>query len=182
MATGFHSAFLSPAPARQKPSWRSSPWTRSACPVRRDAPSHDRRSKWRIAGRGSRVGDRGSGIAGRGSRVGDRGSARRAFRAVRRRRGSGMGIPPKRRPANWKPKRGRPVVARNEADRCRSPGERSFAWLGQFRRLLIRWEPRFGVYRSCFAIGVLFLCVRRRCGACGRPCRLLRALPAPAEA
>jgi hypothetical protein len=36
--------------------------------------------------------------------------------------------------------------------------------LGNFRRLLIRWERLFSVYRSFFAVGVLFLCVRRLCG------------------
>jgi hypothetical protein len=33
--------------------------------------------------------------------------------------------------------------------------------LGNFRRLLIRWEHRFGVYHSFFAVAVMLLCVRR---------------------
>jgi transposase len=71
-----------------------------------------------------------------------------------------MCISPKRRPASWKPRRGRPIVARNEEYRCRFKVERSFAWLGNFRRLLIRWERLFGVYRSWFTFAVLVLCVR----------------------
>ena len=39
--------------------------------------------------------------------------------------------------------------------------ERSFAWLGNFRRLLIRWESFFALYRSFFAVAVMLLCMRR---------------------
>ena len=39
--------------------------------------------------------------------------------------------------------------------------EHSFAWLGDFRRLLIRWERPFSVYYSGFAFAVMLLCVRR---------------------
>jgi len=39
--------------------------------------------------------------------------------------------------------------------------ERSFAWLGNFRRLLIWWEYLVSVYHSFFAIGVLLLCLHR---------------------
>lgn len=39
--------------------------------------------------------------------------------------------------------------------------ERSFAWLGAFRRLLIRWERLFHLYRSFFAFAVMLLCVKR---------------------
>ena len=93
--------------------------------------------------------------------VADRAYDSSAFRATLRRRGIGMCIPPKRRPARWRPKRGRPVVARTEEYRCRYKVERSFAWLGNFRRLLIRWEHLFSVYRSFFAVTVMMLCVRR---------------------
>jgi transposase len=93
--------------------------------------------------------------------VADRAYDSSALRAALRIRGIGMCIPPKRRPAKWKPKRGRPIVARAEEYRCRYKVERSFAWLGNYRRLLIRWEHRFGVYRSFFAVAVMLLCVRR---------------------
>jgi hypothetical protein len=60
-----------------------------------------------------------------------------------------------------KAKRGRPVIARSEEYRCRYKVERSFAWLRNFRRLLIRWERLFSVYRSGFAFAIMLLCVRR---------------------
>lgn len=93
--------------------------------------------------------------------VADRGYDSSAFRAALRRRGIGMCIPPKRRPATWRAKRGRPVVTRKDDYRQRHKVERSFAWLGNFRRLLIRWERLFSVYRSGFAFAVTLLCVRR---------------------
>ena len=93
--------------------------------------------------------------------VADRAYDSSAFRRALRRRGIGMCIPPKRRPAKWRPKRGRPVLARKEDYRCRYRVERSFAWLGNFRRLLIRWEHLFEVYQSFFALAVMLLCVRR---------------------
>ena len=64
--------------------------------------------------------------------VADRGYDSRAFRRVLRGRGIRMCIPSKRRPATWKAKRGRPVVARNEDYRRRFTVERSFAELSQF--------------------------------------------------
>ncbi|HEY1391495.1 MAG TPA: IS5 family transposase [Ktedonobacterales bacterium] len=93
--------------------------------------------------------------------VADRAYDSSAFRRALRQRGIGMCIPPKRRPAEWRPKRGRPVVARKAEYRCRYKVERTFAWLGNFRRLLIRWEHHFDVYRSFFAVAILLLCVRR---------------------
>jgi transposase len=59
--------------------------------------------------------------------VADQGYDGLAFRALLRRRGVGMCIPPKRRPAKWRPERGRPVVARTEEYRHRFKVERSFA-------------------------------------------------------
>jgi transposase len=93
--------------------------------------------------------------------VADRGYDSRALRQALRRRGIRMCIPPKRRPPTWKAKRGRPVVARTGDYRLRYTVERSFAWLGNFRRLLIRWERMFVVYRSFFEVALLMLCVRR---------------------
>lgn len=93
--------------------------------------------------------------------VADRGYDSSAFREALRRRGIGMCIPPKRRPATWRAKRGRPVMARKVDYRQRYTVERSFAWLGNFRRLLIRWESFFALYRSFFAVAVMLLCVRR---------------------
>jgi len=39
--------------------------------------------------------------------------------------------------------------------------ERSFAWLGAFRRLLIRWERQYTIYQSFFTVALLLVCVRR---------------------
>lgn len=52
------------------------------------------------------------------------------------------------------------MLARREEYRQRYTVERSFAWLCNFRRLLIRWEHLFRVYRSGFAFAVMLLCVR----------------------
>ncbi len=93
--------------------------------------------------------------------VADRGYDTDAFRRALRRRGIRMCIPPKRRPRRWRAKRGRPVLARREEYRQRYKAERSFAWLGNFRRLLIRWEHISGVYRRFFTVAVLPVCLRR---------------------
>ena len=95
--------------------------------------------------------------------VADRGYNSAMFRQALRRRGIHMCIPPKRRPASWRAKRGRPVVARKEECRQRYTMERSFAWLGNYRRLLIRWERRSRVYQGFFTIAVLLVCLRRLC-------------------
>ena len=92
--------------------------------------------------------------------VADRAYESGAFRRVLRRRGIRMCIPPKRRPASWRAKRGRPVLARKDEYWLRYKVERSFAWLGNYRRLLIRWERLFPVYRSFFAFAVMLLTVR----------------------
>ena len=39
--------------------------------------------------------------------------------------------------------------------------ERSFAWLGNFRRLLVRWERRLDIYRAFFHIACLMIVLRR---------------------
>jgi transposase len=93
--------------------------------------------------------------------VADRAYDSSEFRRALRRRGIGMCIPPKRRPKTWRAKRGRPVVARRDEYRLRYKVERSFAWLGTYRRLLIRWERLFGVYRSFFTVALLLVCLKR---------------------
>ncbi len=37
--------------------------------------------------------------------------------------------------------------------------ERSFAWLGNCRRLLVRWERHREVYRAFFTFAVMLLCI-----------------------
>lgn len=92
--------------------------------------------------------------------VADRGYDRRAFRRALRRRRIRTCIPPKRRPASWRAKRGRPVLAHKDDYRQRYTVERTFAWLGAFRRLLIRWERLAGVYQGFFAFALMALSVR----------------------
>ena len=48
----------------------------------------------------------------------------------------------KRRPQNWKARQGRPVKQYTEEYRSRWPVERTFAWLGHQRRLLVRHEHK----------------------------------------
>jgi Transposase DDE domain len=97
--------------------------------------------------------------------VADRGYDSAAFRLALRRRGIAMCIASKRRPASWRAKRGRPVVARTDDSRQRYTVERSFAWLGNYRRLLIRWERDHAIYRSFFTFAVLLVSLRRACSA-----------------
>lgn len=39
--------------------------------------------------------------------------------------------------------------------------ERSFSWLGNFRRLLVRWEHRLDIYRAFFHVACLMIVLRR---------------------
>lgn len=50
-----------------------------------------------------------------------------------------------------------PLVTRKEEYRLQYTVERNFAWLGNYRRLPIRWERLFGVYRSFFAVALMLL-------------------------
>jgi transposase len=52
-------------------------------------------------------------------------------------------------------------VARQEDYGQRQTVERSFAWLGSYRRLLIRWERLFNVCRSFFTVALLTVCLKR---------------------
>jgi transposase len=93
--------------------------------------------------------------------VADRGYDNAGFGVALRRHGRAMCVPPKRRPTRWRAKRGRPVVAHADDYRRRDTLERSFAGLGNFRRLLIRWVRCLTLYRSWFTVAVLLLCLRR---------------------
>src|SRR5262249_49214639 len=100
--------------------------------------------------------------------VADRGYDSSEFRRALRRRAIQMCIPARHRPAKWRAKQGRPVVARKEEYRLRYKVERSFAWLGSYRRLLIRCEHLLEVYRSFFAFAIMLLSVRRMEATSGR--------------
>jgi hypothetical protein len=94
--------------------------------------------------------------------VADCGYDSRDFRHLLGRRGIRMCIPAKRRSTTWRAKRGRPIVARWEDYQLWYKVERSFAWLGNFRWLPIRWERHMMVYQGFFTVAVLLLCMRRR--------------------
>ena len=91
----------------------------------------------------------------------DRAYDSRAFRQYLHRRGIGVCIPARRRPAGWTPRRGRPIVARSEHYARRWIVERTFAWLGSLRRLLIRWEHLLHLYQGFFTVALVLLCLRR---------------------
>lgn len=91
----------------------------------------------------------------------DRAYDSRAFRQYVSRRGIRACIPARQRSTGWVPKRDRPVVARPEQYARRWVVERSFAWLGTFRRLLIRWEYHPDVYQAFFTLGLVLICGRR---------------------
>jgi transposase len=93
--------------------------------------------------------------------VADRGYDSGPFRRALRRRGIQVCIPPKRRPATWKPKRGRPVTADPALYRERWRVERTFAWLGFRRRLLVRWERLLTVYQGFFTVALMLIAINR---------------------
>lgn len=91
----------------------------------------------------------------------DRAYDSRAFRASLRKRGIKVCIPPRRRPKNWRKKRGRPVKADRETYKQRFKVERSFAWMGNYRRLLMRWEYHLSVYRGFCFFALALICLDR---------------------
>lgn len=91
----------------------------------------------------------------------DRGYTSKHFRTYLRKRGIKNCIPEKRRPKRWKPKRGRPIRYDAELYKQRFIIERTFAWLGNYRRLLIRWDNSFSVYRGFFLLALVQLCLNR---------------------
>jgi transposase len=83
----------------------------------------------------------------------------RAFRQYLHRRGIEVCIPARRRPTAWTPRRRRPVVARPEHYARRYIVERTFAWLGSIRRLLIRWKHLPHLYQGFFTVALVLLCL-----------------------
>lgn len=88
--------------------------------------------------------------------VADRGYDSRAFRQALRRRGIRPCIPFRR---NRRPRPGRKPNL--EAYRERWRVERTFAWLGTFRRLLVRHERLLGVYHGFMLLAFVLICLRR---------------------
>ena len=88
--------------------------------------------------------------------IADKGYDSREFRQSLHHRGIRPCIPPKRRPQNWKPRQGRPVKQYTEEYRRRWPVERTFAWLGHQRRLLVRHERHAANFHAFYTLA----CVR----------------------
>jgi transposase len=91
----------------------------------------------------------------------DRAYDSRAFRKSLRKRGIKVCIPPRRRPQSWRKKRGRPVTADHEIYKQRFKVERSFSWMGNFRRLLMRWESHLSVYSGFCFLALALICLDR---------------------
>ena len=93
--------------------------------------------------------------------VADRAYHSAALRRYLRQRGIKCCIPPLRRPARWRPRRGRPITARREDYAKRWVVERTFAWLGNQRRLLVRHERLLATYRGFFTLALALICLNR---------------------
>jgi transposase len=91
----------------------------------------------------------------------DRAYDSHSFRVSLRKRGIKACIPPRRRPKTWRKKRGRPLTADKETYKQRFKVERCFAWMGNYRRLLIRWERHFTVYRGFCFLALALICMDR---------------------
>ncbi|MHB8644253.1 MAG: transposase [Thermomicrobiales bacterium] len=69
--------------------------------------------------------------------------------------------PAERRPKNWKPRQGRPVKGYTEEYRNRWPVERTFAWLGHQRRLLVRHENKVANFHAFYTLACIGIALRR---------------------
>jgi transposase len=89
--------------------------------------------------------------------IADKGYDSRTLRQSLHLRGIRPCIPPKRRPKNWKPRQGRPVKQYTEEYRRRWPVERTFAWLGHQRRLLVRHEHKAANFHAFYTLACIRL-------------------------
>lgn len=69
-------------------------------------------------------------------------------------------IPPYERRARKRPRRGRPVKAGPGYDAERWRVERTFAWLGNYRRLLVRYERHLSTFQAFFVIAFVLVLLR----------------------
>jgi transposase len=91
--------------------------------------------------------------------VADKAYDSKQFRQWLRRRGIKPTIPPNKRRPRRRPKRGRPIVA-GPGYRERWKVERTFAWCGNFRRLLVRHERYLATFRAFFLIAFIIISLR----------------------
>lgn len=92
--------------------------------------------------------------------VADRGYDSRAFRQALRRRGIRPCIPARSYPQR-KRRPGRPIASYQKEYARRWIVERTFAWLGNFRRLLVRHERLLGVYHGFMLLAFVLICLAR---------------------
>lgn len=83
-----------------------------------------------------------------------------ALRRALKRRNIQVCVPPIRR-AHRRSKPGGRIKDRTAEYRCRWIIERTFAWLGNYRRLLVRWERQIDVYQGFFTLALVLICLRR---------------------
>jgi transposase len=93
--------------------------------------------------------------------VADRGYASRALRAWLHRHRMALCVPPTTRQSHWRARRGRPPAFDQDAYARRWVVERTFAWLGNFRRLLVRHERLLQVYRGFFTLALILITLAR---------------------
>ena len=89
--------------------------------------------------------------------IADKGYDSREFRQSLHARGIRPCVPPKRRPKNWKPHQGRPVKEYTKEYRRRWPVERTFAWLGHQRCLLVRHEHKAANFHAFYTLACIRL-------------------------
>ena len=91
--------------------------------------------------------------------VADKAYDSKRFRQWLRSKGIKPTIPLYERRARKRPRRGRPVnVGPGYAERWRV--ERTFAWLGNYRRLLVRYERHLSTFRAFFVIAFVLVLLR----------------------
>lgn len=92
--------------------------------------------------------------------VADKAYDSKRFRQWLRSKGIKATIPPYERRPRKHPKRGRPVKAAGPGYSERWRVERTFAWLGNFRRLLVRHERHLTTFRAFFLIAFVLVLLR----------------------
>jgi len=92
--------------------------------------------------------------------VADKAYGSKGFRAWLRSRKIEPTIPPYERRPRKRPRRGRPVKAGpGYAERWKV--ERTFAWLGNFRRLPVRHERCLSTFRAFFLVAFILVLLKR---------------------
>lgn len=88
--------------------------------------------------------------------VADKGYQSQAFRAFLRKKGILCRIPKKK---NQKSSRGRSITDFQAAYRQRFKVERSFAWMDNFRRLVVRYDRMDSMYRGFNVLACIIMCL-----------------------